>query len=56
MMLNDEMRTRIAVSLGTPGYLHIDGIELSREATDTERWSEFETFSKNCFQRIKQIF
>lgn len=54
MMLNDEMRTRIGVSLGTPGYLHVDGIELSREPADRERWSQFETFSKNCFEKIQQ--
>lgn len=42
-------KTRIAVSLWTPGYLHFDGIELQREKVDMERWEEFNKFGDKVF-------
>lgn len=53
LLLTQSMRTRIAVSLGTPGYLHFDGIELLREFVNDERWAKFDQFWKICFESVR---
>ena len=51
-----ETRTRLAISLWTPWYLHFDGIELKRELVDEKRFFDFNQFWELCFQEIRQLF
>lgn len=48
----NNLKTRIAISLWTPGYLHFDWIELQRENVENWRWTRFDNFGKKIFQEV----
>lgn len=53
VILTEKMKTRIMISIGTQGYLHVDGIELIRERVSEKRSQKFNTFGESCFTYIK---